>query len=293
MNFKQLEAFVTVAEQGSFSKAAQQLYTSPTALTQQLNALERYLQCPVLERTYRGVKLTPAGEVFLQYAREIMKQADAAVVACRSKAGLLSDTITIASYREMAMYQLRPYLPQFADICPDITVRYFNEDYRRFFDLLKNREIDLFIHPRDPYIEENGYCFQKMGSTSTCCNMLATHPLATRSTLTIADLRGENIIISCGCQSHALDNLIAHLKANEPDVHMQACTSDDEIWSNVFTLNYLMIGLDFSNRAPNGCVSIPLEWPETIEYGIIHRPDDSAAVKRFLSFMKTISAPQF
>lgn len=293
MNFKQLEAFVTVAEQGSFSKAAQQLYTSPTALTQQLNALERYLQCPVLERTYRGVKLTPAGEVFLQYAREIMKQVDAAVVACRSKAGLLSNKITIGSYRELEMNELRPYLQRFGEICPDIEVKFHSEDYRIFFDLLKNRVIDLFIHPRDLYIEKNGFCFQKMGITSTCCNMLATHPLATRSTLTIADLRGENIIISCGCQSHALDNLIDHLKTNEPAVQLRAFRSDDEIWSNVFARNYLMIGLEYSNRPPNGCVSIPLEWPETIEYGIIHRPDDSAAVKRFLSFMKTISAPQF
>ena len=78
MNLKQLEAFITVAEQGSFSKAAQRLFTSPTALTQQLNALERYLQCTVLERTYRGVRLTPAGEVFYQYAKSIMKQADEA-----------------------------------------------------------------------------------------------------------------------------------------------------------------------------------------------------------------------
>ena len=288
MNSKQLEAFVTVAEEGSFSKAAERLFTSPTALTQQLNALERYLQCTVLERTYRGVKLTPAGETFYRYARQIMQMTDEAVVKCRESAGLLSNTVTIGSYRELEMHELCLYLGQFAEICPDIEVRFLNQDYRSFFDLLKERKLDLFIHPRDPYIEKNGFCFQKIGTTTICCNMLASHPLARIEKLTIADLRGQNIIVSCGCKSRSLDNLIEHLRVNEPEVHLKAFQSDDEIWSSVFTRGYIMIGLAYSNRPPNGCVSLPLEWEERIEYGFIHRTDDSAAVKRFLSYMKSI-----
>lgn len=290
MNYKWLEAFITVAEQGSFSKAAQLLYTSPTALTQQLNALERYLQCAVFERTYRGVRLTPAGETFYQYAKEIMQLSDRAVLDCRTKAGILDNKIVIASYREMEMNELRPYLGRFAEVCPDIEIRFLSENYRIFFDLLKNREIDLFIHPRDPYIEKKGFHFQKIGVTTICCNMLSTHSLASRERLSIADLRGESIIVSCGCKSRSLDNLIDHLKANEPDVRLKAFSSDDEIWTNVFTRNYLMIGLAYSNRAPNGCVSIELDWPEIIEYGFIHRTDDSVAVRRFLSYMKSIRA---
>lgn len=287
MNLKQLEAFITVAEQGSFSRAAQRLFTSPTALTQQLNALERYLQCTVLERTYRGVRLTPAGEVFYQYAKSIMKQADEAVIACRTKAGLLSNSITIGTYREQEMNMLLPHLSRFAEICPDIEVKFLSRNYRIFFDLLKSREIDLFVHPRDAYIEKNGFCFQKMGITNVCCSIAKDHPLAAKDTIAIEDLRGQNVIVSCGCQSRSLDNLIDHLRQNEPDVKLTTCRSDEEIWLNVISRNYVMISLDYSYQVPSGCLFKPLAWPEIIQYGIIHRQDDNAAVKRFLNFMKT------
>lgn len=290
MNFKQLEAFVTVAQEGSFSKAAQKLYTSPTALTQQLNALERYLQCTVLERTYRGVKLTPAGETFYRYAKEIMQQIDQAVVACRDSAGLLEKKITIGSYRENEINLLLPYLERFAEICPDIKVKFSSQDYRIFFDLLKNREIDLFVHPRDPYIEKNGFLFQRIGFTRICCSLAQEHPLAARESLSLKDLRGESVIVSCGCKSHALDNLIDHLKKNEPSVHLATCSSDEEIWLNVFTRSHVMLSLDFAFQPPAGCVLKKIDWPEIIEYGIIHRPDDSAAARRFLSFMKTAAS---
>lgn len=288
MNLKQLEAFITVAREGSFSKAAQQLYTSPTALTQQLNALERYLQCAVFDRTYRGVRLTPAGEAFLPYAQKLYALADEAVAQCRASAGLFRQSIVIGCYRELEMNFLRPYLARFAEICPDVTVQFRSADYRTFFDLLKNRELDLFIHPHDPYIEKNGFCFQKLGTTTICCNMWEQHSLAHHRSISAADLRGEHVIISCGCKSRALDRFIDYLRVNEPSVLLQSFHTDDEIWANVFTRNYLMISLSYSNQPPQGCVSVPLQWPETIDYGFIHQPEESIAVRRFLASCKSL-----
>ena len=50
IHLKQLEGFVSVVEQGSFSRAAALLYTSPAALTQQMNTLERELECRLLQQ---------------------------------------------------------------------------------------------------------------------------------------------------------------------------------------------------------------------------------------------------
>ena len=58
----QLTAFVCAADCGSFTKAAEKLYLSPTAVMKQVNALEAHLQMQLISRTNQGIRLTPAGE---------------------------------------------------------------------------------------------------------------------------------------------------------------------------------------------------------------------------------------
>lgn len=57
-----LTAFVCAADCGSFTKAAEKLYLSPTAVMKQINALESHLQLQLISRTNQGIRLTAAGE---------------------------------------------------------------------------------------------------------------------------------------------------------------------------------------------------------------------------------------
>ena len=66
MESRLLEVFVQVAELGSFSKAAQRLYITPSAVIQQVNRLEDELGVRLLLRSKKGVELTPAGEYLLR-----------------------------------------------------------------------------------------------------------------------------------------------------------------------------------------------------------------------------------
>ena len=79
MNINQLKYFVAVAEQRSFTKAANQYYLSQTAVTQQVRALEESLGVQLLDRNSRPVSLTPAGAVFLKEAKAILVRMDTAV----------------------------------------------------------------------------------------------------------------------------------------------------------------------------------------------------------------------
>ena len=65
----QLTVFVCVADCGSFTKAAETLFLSPTAVMKQINALEKHLNLKLLLRSAHGVHLTPAGEVIYRDAR--------------------------------------------------------------------------------------------------------------------------------------------------------------------------------------------------------------------------------
>ena len=72
----QLATFISVAENGSFTKAADALYISPTAVMKQINTLEERLGITLFARTNHGLQLTEAGETFLQDARYVVDYSD-------------------------------------------------------------------------------------------------------------------------------------------------------------------------------------------------------------------------
>ena len=69
----QLQAFVAVADHGTYREAAIELHTSQPAVTQQVQALERVLRTTIFDRTSRGTKLTPEGFQLLPYARSVLE----------------------------------------------------------------------------------------------------------------------------------------------------------------------------------------------------------------------------
>lgn len=69
----QLNTFIQVAENGSFSKAAEKLYITPSAVIQQINNLEKELQVSLFIRTRHGTQLTPAGEYLFQRAGSLLQ----------------------------------------------------------------------------------------------------------------------------------------------------------------------------------------------------------------------------
>lgn len=68
----QLETFMKVADAGSFNKAAEELYITPTAVIKQINLLESSLELVLFERTHRGIVLTSAGKSLYQDVQYII-----------------------------------------------------------------------------------------------------------------------------------------------------------------------------------------------------------------------------
>lgn len=97
VTLRQLEYFVAVVDEGSFTRAAQLLHVSQPGLSHQVQALERELGGPLLERLPRQVRLTPAGRAALPHARASLAHAERASGAARRASGIETGELQIGT----------------------------------------------------------------------------------------------------------------------------------------------------------------------------------------------------
>ena len=285
MNIRHIETFVVVVEKGSFSKAAQELFTTPSALTQQVNALERHLGFPLLNRDYRGATPTPGGQVFYERAKDILKLVREAEEVSREVAHVGASTIRLATYQNTELALLAPLLNGFARVCPDIQVTAVDGDYRYFLDQLLNEQIDLYIHPKGAELDRPGIGFQKLGTTRLCFTMAVDHPLASKKILHISDLANRDVIIGCGCSSRSLDDLTAYISEKEKTVRVHRLHTEGEVWSCVLMQGYLLANMSYSAKYHRGGVSVPFESDKIYEYGFVYRTPANLSIRRFLDYV--------
>lgn len=109
MNLRQLEYFVSVAENLNFTKAAKKCFISQTAMTLQIQALEEIVGVPLLIRSKHHVELTPAGKVYLNEAKVILARSEEAVKLAKTAAKGVSGRISIGFIRgyEQSLFQKR------------------------------------------------------------------------------------------------------------------------------------------------------------------------------------------
>lgn len=121
-DFNQLRAFVAVGELSSFSRAAELLGVSPSALSQTVRGLEERVGVRLLNRTTRSVALTPAGEILLRRVRPAVAELGDALGEARASRGRPAGVVRIHAFRSAAETCLAPILPAFAEAYPDIVL---------------------------------------------------------------------------------------------------------------------------------------------------------------------------
>src|SRR5437764_14133088 len=119
MNLRQLECFVAVAEDGSFTKAARRLQLSQPSLSQQIRRLERELGGELIERLPRGIRLTAAGAAFLPQAEAAVRAAERAAASARAALGLEAGELEVAILLSIAVGILPRASTRWPDRYPD------------------------------------------------------------------------------------------------------------------------------------------------------------------------------
>ncbi|MFD7156619.1 LysR family transcriptional regulator [Kribbella sp. NPDC059898] len=193
MELRQLRYFVGVAEELHFGKAAERLYISTPTLSQQIKQLEREVGTTLLIRHSRGVELTPAGQVFLARARETLQAAGLALKDTRRAAGLDEPVLRLGLLNGIPGW-LPAALEQLAtERFPNSTVTLEAGTTTDQLRMLGNGEIDLGL-VRTPVTLPAAITSTDLASEELGILLTATHPLAGRPELRLADLAGLELI---------------------------------------------------------------------------------------------------
>ncbi|MBA6390542.1 LysR family transcriptional regulator [Colwellia sp. BRX10-3] len=142
--------FVSVVEQGNFSKAAKKLGVTPSAVSRQISRLEDALGIKLLQRTTRQLALTESGKITFNYCKQMVESADQAVNASRSATSTVSGLLRVAAPKSLANKVLRPLFVEFLKCYPDIQLHLKVSD--RILDPIHDG-VDFLIHINNTPIE--------------------------------------------------------------------------------------------------------------------------------------------
>lgn len=180
MELRQLKYFIEVAEKQHFGRAAEQLFISQPALSQQVRLLEENLGVELLDATarknYRKVKLTPAGEYFLAEAKKLLHQAKKLEETVKQMARQ-KQVLRLGVYKALLKERIVEFMENFVRSNPDTEIVISEYDnYMEVQEALLGREIDkgLTLYPiAHPTIK---YEVLKRGGLSVILSK--NHPLA-------------------------------------------------------------------------------------------------------------------
>ncbi len=193
MELRHLRYFAMAAAEGSFHRASLRLNVAQPALSRQIRDLEEELDVPLFVRSAQGVKLSPAGEVFLTEVKRLLTQIELA--RTRTKRAAMGQFGLLRIGFTMLAAEFRFAMAAFGDArrsMPDVDFRLslINSDHQ--MEALMNGEIDVgLLYRREPH--PPGTVYRDLRIESYKLIVPSGHPLTTRSRVKLADLRDENM----------------------------------------------------------------------------------------------------
>lgn len=288
----QLETFLRVADAGSFNKAAEQSYITPTAVIKQINLLEAELGVKLFERTHRGLKLTKAGVSLYKDAKYIIQYCKDSVIRAQNAMQECDNVIRIGTSPMTPAQILVELWPKIHALCPEIKfqlVPYENtpENAR---EILKNlgQNIDVIAGIFDDTLLNLRSCAGfEISRQSLCCAVSIHHRLAERNALTVQDLYGENLMLMHRDWSHYVDELRDDIWQNHPQIHIVDFDFYSvEVFNRCENSNDILMAVQAWDNVHPLLKVTPVDWNHSIPYGLLHSKTPSDTVKRFLEATK-------
>ena len=140
-----VEAFIAIAEQGSFGKAARTLHITQTALTRRLQNLEALLGVKLVERTTRSVALSSLGQGFLPQARRLLADLAAALLEIQETGKAARGDVSIACVPTVGIQYLPAIIEEYSARHPDNRIKILDHASAGVADAVLRREVEFGI----------------------------------------------------------------------------------------------------------------------------------------------------
>ena len=192
MEITQLEFFLRVVEERSFSKAAERVFRTQPAVSLAIRRLEEEVGAPLLDRSEKSPTLTDVGEIVYEYAQRIVALREQARGAVAELRALERGRVRVGANESTSLYLLPDVILAFREQHPRVRVEIFRQSSTRLPREVLDRNVDLALmayEPRDGDLESFPVFEDEL--------VLITHPehaLAGRDSITVEELGGESFL---------------------------------------------------------------------------------------------------
>lgn len=290
MYIRQLQCFVLAAQEKSFVRAAEKLFVTQPAVTQQMNALEEELNVELFNRTNKKIELTPAGRHFYTQAVKIVEMTAAAVRETKQIDDEIKNTVNIRYFASFEENTLPILIKKFSELYPAVNLIVSQIAAPADLDSpgVNVKNSLLFVtEDYSQYVKD--MIFTPLFTAGLCCVLAANHPLAAKKIITLKDLKGYRLIFArkelaaphhwqLKTEMENYSSSISFLESMDPE----SCLS--------LVSSYLGIVFTLDTNLPSrpNVRTIPLQSDFAINVGFLTAPNASKAVKEFIAVSQNI-----
>ena len=193
MELRQLEYFAAVARHRHFGRAAEAIYVTQPALSQQVRRLEAELGIALLKRTSRGVELTPAGAELLARSEVILAEVSRARAAMDEHAGVVRGAVRVAATAADAL-RLPEVLAGFHRDHPGVRLALRHASAAEAIELVRSGAVDIAV--LSPAGEATGLTVASLADEPLRLIVAPDDPLAGKGAVSVAELNGRPFVLS-------------------------------------------------------------------------------------------------
>lgn len=290
--FKDIDRLLSIMEHGSFSKAADELYITRSALTQQVKQLENELSFTIFKRDYKGVTLTKEGAYFIEEMQKIKMAYEQTVKNCR-KADQIRDSIAIGMMPNLKSPFLSAVCKEFCLRYPWVEIKFKDYFPTEFASKFQAREFDISAEYFFNYIHDiKGLKALKISESSLSLQVVPDHPLASRTSIGFEDLRGHKLIMYRRGITKSEDYLRDYLLQNEPDISIiDIDIYDSSLFTKCELENAVLLSYSLYDQSFSQFIHIPSRWEIPVHLGFYYHENCKPIVNDFISVAEAKLGP--
>ena len=283
MNDREIKAFLTTAEKGSFLKAAGELHLSAVSVMNLVNSLESNADIKLFERTPKGVKLTSAGISFRDDMITMMSMFETAVKKAQEISQSESQIVHIGTSLLRPCKILVDMLSEAEGFNGRINIVPFDDSPPILDNILSS--VDCFVSPCDSEEWRRKYSILVIGNIPCRIAVPRKHRLAVKKCLSWDDLNGERIMLVKQGVSPVLDAIRNEIASSRQGITIIDIPSlyDTSIFNRCAEECCLMETLDIWSDVHPSIMTLPVQWKYEMPLGIIYPKKPSKALKNFIA----------